>query len=822
MSGYIHTIGFKVLIDSEVVDFTFRVPRGTLLVQILDELETTLRIHPKIIATINHLGEIVKIENQYATIDYLIQKYGTEFYAGETSIVTFNHGNFIVDLEVPEAIPFAATFRTACKSFSVKTLDVGIARQNGQVMDSEVFSMPTAFVLNSWGNFYRIAKDEGDTIHEFEERLIDRRQSLREPVEDKPIEEMVYPPKLDGSDLIEAADRLIEATQFDEEQPSSELDSLTDHFVESSFPEVESETSFDEDKDIEPFLTKPEEEPKPVIKQDVYSWSKPKGEELGSDDDLDKMDTLESILDEIDIIEDVEYEDRVHDVQSVERALAPESTQQESGLQEEPSHSELTIEKSVVEDVFKGILADEAEEREFRASPLDDVEEDEIKEFDEEVTSDIETSEAYERDFESEFGIDEIEEEEIDEYAEEDEELELSDESDIWLPDMDDESEGETYEEITSDESSEFDIDVPIVQDEEESIGEEAISDLPDISIQEVVAIDEVEADEQPEPIIDESSEYVEPASEEMIDSIPYIPEEEFIEPQPVDETIIFEEPHIEKPQRDIEDLTSEVVLTDEAPLIEEEQTIVKEAEPITPSDHITLTETDDSLSMEERLAIRKKELQSLEASIKAEEKPPVKQRSISIDYYKKMFPQKVFPLTVKIPPVNDNNNSNNNANKINDLKIIPVFPGCYITPRDEIVDMNDKKNNVVEFTVTPLIRKGVVNGRVGLWDCKRNILTINTKSRIANPFWPRFTGVLGVLLGIIPLILELFIGINDKLATAINTRFSSAIDGSIILWIEIALFGFFLITTVAIMFANRPLKESLSRKFYNMKVEVE
>ena len=41
LSGFIHQLEFKVLIDSEVVDFTFKVPRGTLLIQILDELRTT-------------------------------------------------------------------------------------------------------------------------------------------------------------------------------------------------------------------------------------------------------------------------------------------------------------------------------------------------------------------------------------------------------------------------------------------------------------------------------------------------------------------------------------------------------------------------------------------------------------------------------------------------------------------------------------------------------------------------------------------------------------------------------------------------------------
>ncbi|MCK5184901.1 MAG: hypothetical protein KAQ95_11390, partial [Candidatus Heimdallarchaeota archaeon] len=230
MSGFIHQLEFKVLIDSEVVDFTFKVPRGTLLIQILDELRTTLSIHPRVIAVIDLVGEIVVLDNQYSTIDFLIQKYGSQYYAGESSIVTFNHGEYVIDLDVPEAIPFAATFRTACKSFSVSIRDVSIERQDGQVMDYEVFSLPTAFVLNSWGNFYRIVgKDIGDPLVEPVKTLEDG-----PTITDAPPEPMVYPPQLD-EEIIDMTKKLIETSQ----KEKSEVDQITDHYVERTFPSEE-------------------------------------------------------------------------------------------------------------------------------------------------------------------------------------------------------------------------------------------------------------------------------------------------------------------------------------------------------------------------------------------------------------------------------------------------------------------------------------------------------------------------------------------------------------------------------------------------------
>ena len=64
-------------------------------------------------------------------------------------------------------------------------------------MDYEVFSMPTAFVLNSWGNFYRIVdKEMGDVF--IEPIGVPQKKPAVSEEPPKEIGTMVYPPKLDS------------------------------------------------------------------------------------------------------------------------------------------------------------------------------------------------------------------------------------------------------------------------------------------------------------------------------------------------------------------------------------------------------------------------------------------------------------------------------------------------------------------------------------------------------------------------------------------------------------------------------------------------
>ncbi|TET31498.1 MAG: hypothetical protein E3J70_01930 [Candidatus Heimdallarchaeota archaeon] len=684
MSGFIHQLEFKVLIDSEVVDFTFKVPRGTLLIQILDELRTTLSIHPRVIAVIDLVGEIVVIDNQYSTIDFLIQKYGSQYYAGESSVVTFHHGDYIIDLDVPEAIPFAATFRTACKSFSVSIRDVSIERQDGQVMDYEVFSMPTAFVLNSWGNFYRIVgKDLGDPLVEPVKTLEDG-----PTVTDAPPEPMVYPPQLDEAEIIDMTKKLIETSQ----KEKSEVDQITEHYVERTFPSeeelpimedgvsdiVETETSSDvEDESFltQPIEEKPEEEP-------TYPWQKPAEVlEEEPEEEIIPVDSIESLMDEVSVSDEIdEYEVE----EEVEGVL--EATEEVPIEEEEMIEDESALEKSVVEEVFNDIFVAEKEEQSFREGS--------IEEEDEEIVS----------------------------------------------------------------------YDLPVVDDEEEPLGEEQISDL---------------------PVTDKEEEIAQIKTEE----IPYVKEE------------ISEIPETDELEQVVEDTTLHEEAIEESSLIDR---------PITEALSETTPERDEMFSLEDRLEIRKKELISLEQALKVEEKAveEVSQRTIGFEYYRRMYPQKVYPLIVRIPPA-----ETKNANNLREIKLVPVFPGCHVTPQDEVVDLSSEKMTVAEFSVTPLARRGKITGKLGLWYNKRNIFSINAPVRVTNCIWVKLTGILAILFGIFPIV-DIFTSLNAILASRLG------LEESIVLGLELGFIGFLLVLTVILIIIQRPLKTSLNRKFYPYELE--
>jgi len=723
MSGYIHTIGFKVLIDSEVVDFTFRIPRGTLLIQVLDELETTLKIHPRVIATINNSGEIILIENHYSPIDYLIQLHGTEFYAGGSSVVTFNHDVYVVDLEVPEAIPFASAFRTACKSFSVGPMEIAIERQDGQIMDHEVFSMPTAFVLNSWGNFYRfVDKDLGDVLTEPPKSPDFIGLDSEDVSDDK--EEMVYPPKLDGSDIIDIVDianKLMAATPTDE----SEIDSMTDNFVESSFSDQQEEEQKDEEFLTSPVKTETETDAK------RYPWKREstQEEEVEEEEDEDEApieQTIESLLEEVLIVDDSE-----------EEGFTPEKLPSVEAPVDQPPTP------------FANLFPDEEQE-----------------EDEEEITTEddlVVFAQDYEEDEKEEI---EEEEEDLFDYLEDESEL-----TDVEDP-FEDEDVEEDEESLVPVHTLDDEEEVQVLESQEEiPVLEESISDFPEV----------------------EEAEMIEPLSE--FDQTVEEDEEEQI-------TVIEQEVESEE--------TPFVSATDA--VVEEIEEVIEESvieEPI-------LKPTADAfeLPLNERLEQRKKELETIEAALKAEasKKETIQQRSVSIEYYEKMRTQKIAPLIVRIPPVNGNNS---NENRENDLTVMPIFPGCIVTPREEIIDLNDKNLQTVDFSITPIIARGNIAGKVSLYYKKRNVLNANIDSKIRNHLGAKITGILAILIGIF-LLLPLFsVDVNTGLSVGFNTAFGTTISSSIFLYIEIALAVVFLILTVILLFVNKPVKKDFTRKFY-------
>ncbi|MHA1355593.1 MAG: hypothetical protein ACTSR1_10510, partial [Candidatus Heimdallarchaeota archaeon] len=134
---------------------------------------------------------------------------------------------------------------------------------------------------------------------------------------------------------------------------------------------------------------------------------------------------------------------------------------------------------------------------------------------------------------------------------------------------------------------------------------------------------------------------------------------------------------------------------------------------------------------------------------------------------------------------------------------------------REEIVDLNDKKIQKVDFSITPIISRGNIAGKVSMYYKKRNILNANIDSKIRNHLGAKITGVLSILMGIL-LLLPLFnVNVNTGLSTGFNTTFGTALTPNVFLYIEIALATIFVLLTIILLTTNRPLKKDLTRKFY-------
>ena len=745
MSGYNHTINFKVLIDSEVIDFTFKVPRGTLLIQLLDELETTLKVQPKVVAIINLQGEVIILENHYSAVDYLVQKYGTEFYAGEASFVTFNYGNYIVDLEVPESIPFAATYRTACKSLELKTREVGIERQDGQVMDYEVFNLPTAFVLNSWGNYYKIVSRESGDVYV-------------EPVRSKPVEEavksesplkdeMIYPPKLDGSDIIEVAKELIDASPLEE----SEVDQITQNYIDRLEEEPRKEEVLSTEAQVEgseEFLTKaiaPTEDVKAK-----YPWEKEtistSESEVSSTIEEKPTEDIEQLMDEISIEDEVEKTDLFEEEKSEEEY---ESIPPLEELTEKPIEPRV-VDKTTIAEVFRGIMAEEEEESELRKGPLEPFEAEQPPEV----------------------------EEPAEEFAEA----------------------AETQEVLTfEDEMKQLEGKLSTIEKETE---EAMISsyDLPEVDETErIIPLKELETQEE---FVQEAS-----APEEASYTIPYIQEEEEEAKEPVEETGEREEKPSLQPV--LETSLQEEPLEEEIAPVErqEEEAPAEEVQAIAEQPVVTTPPPAPSevLSLDERLQQKQEELKTLQAAIIEEEQtvsqPP--QITISIDYYERMYPQKIYPLIITLPKRTIEELSSL------ELRLAPRLPGCYITPNEELLEFDGKTDTKIEFNVTPLVKRGKISGKIGLWAGKKNLINLNIISKVISPFWMTFFGILGLFTGIFG-VLAYVLNLNTIIATKVgNAGLANAFLG-----VELGLFILFISLTIGLAFGFKPNKKTTRRKF--------
>ncbi|MBD3191522.1 MAG: hypothetical protein GF308_12810 [Candidatus Heimdallarchaeota archaeon] len=650
MSNYQYSIGVKVLIDSEVVDFNFRVPRGTLVVQILDDLEATLKVHPTIIATINDFGEIEKIENHYSTIDYLVQRYGTEYYVGGTTIVTFSYQGYVVDLEVPEAIPFAATFRTACKSFSLKTMDAAIKRQDGQIMDYDVFNRPTAFVYNSWGSYYQIVpRTKGDGLP-LKETGKEPSGVKAIPEQDREISrERIQPPTIRESELLSAEGK--EKTVQSRPIEGAEVEEKGEDTIRSSLLRLEARLMKDDEEEIEGVP-----------------------ENFKRKEKMAKKAPSESLEDK--------------ETTPTTRTEMPAKKQEEEIPEKEyPWMKESHPSEGISDQLAVGKISEKTEEERLL---------EELEGFDIEESTPIEEPETMEK--------------------------------------------GTRIEEK--------DEEVKAMSTREEPVRK------------------------RPTP---EETKTVSPPAPAMAG-----------------------EP-------------GEVGTGEETSLPEG----AREREEI------------EDFSLAEKL--REEEIKSAQETeaIPGE----TTQRTTDIEYFKKMNPKKVFPLIVQIAPSPQQIPKKRfkrtthietpliveSTKKTIPVKIVPVFPGCQVTPQEVTVDIKTKQLLTVRFYITPLIERGKVSSKVEFWHKDQKVLQVDTPASVVNKFWAKVTGITGAITGVIPGLLKLFnVDVNKGLSAGIQNILPAInVTSKTFLWIEIGLLVSLAGVTVGLLFLFKPVRELIKKSFY-------
>jgi hypothetical protein len=877
LSGYIHTIEFKVLIDSEVIDFTFRVPRGTLLIQIFDELETTLGVKPQVIAVINAMGEITLLENHYSTIDYIIQKYGTEFFTGEASVVTFTHGDYVIDLEVPESIPFSATFRTACKSFNLTISDVGINRQDGQIIDHQIFSLPTAFVLNSWGNLFEIVDRElGDPLIELDKVVKQEHSPELTNGQEFHRDKLVYPPQMEESDeqIERIAEELVKVAEEPEHQ-ETEIDQLTENYVSSSFPE-EAVTEGSEkemfsvevpnpaiadvigpppEKSKQPETSTPQTSDLPTLSRGFtkYPWERKIETETVSESTKDEplQEPSDSPVDSLESLSNFASSDLE---QAEEREKDEEEIVEESPIEEEESleqlFDEVTFEELEEVDIdSKGIsdqpMEDLLADTETIPEPDFAIEEELIPSFQESATP-LDTQPETDS-LEDKVSVDHFEEQAISDLPTVNDVF-IAEESADFLEKKTIDQEEAIHQPVqdTASEQDESFITKPYISDDEElSIPEEELTieeePIESDSAEEFETIKEeirrtaAEATKLRAALTATESERTDaPTAEHSFQKEEQEPTKEQLESDSFEETAAVEPSISEEPIR--VDFPGEPIITDEsneeefetseaelASMVEEtkpEQSVSEQISAIDEQQVEPVTTLDEE-SMAERLARRRKELELLKQTIDSEAttKEPIAQRTTVIDFYDKMYTQKVYPLKIQTMPVEPNQRKEESQKA--KLTIVPIFPGCHVTPRDDTIPLHSDTVALSEFSVTPIIARGKVSGKILLLYKGRNILTINVNTRIINTFWPKLTGFIGLFLGVLPFILELFtVEVNKSLATGFNNSFGTALQPNVFSWIELAILLAAIVATLGLIFGQRPILQSVTRKFYPFKPE--
>ncbi len=221
-----------------------------------------------------------------------------------------------------------------------------------------------------------------------------------------------------------------------------------------------------------------------------------------------------------------------------------------------------------------------------------------------------------------------------------------------------------------------------------------------------------------------------------------------------------------------------------------EPPTLVTPAEPAPspppPSEEVSkpLPEPQPELAPVDEKLSHVKELIEAKRKRKKKDEEPLKparpltklERHSLVSYYNKMNPYKNFELQVKVTErrvkvtekpkirhVRGMLTVEKEEKEIPLVRVVPVFPGCLVTPREADINIEDPKQKL-KFFITPLAL-GDVPGRVEFWYKGRRISIVETPAKVKSQTTTKIMAVLGAFFGASPFMLELMgVDLNENI----------------------------------------------------------
>ncbi|MHA1449737.1 MAG: hypothetical protein ACTSP4_09995 [Candidatus Hodarchaeales archaeon] len=203
------------------------------------------------------------------------------------------------------------------------------------------------------------------------------------------------------------------------------------------------------------------------------------------------------------------------------------------------------------------------------------------------------------------------------------------------------------------------------------------------------------------------------------------------------------------------------------------------------------------------------------------------------IQYYDRITPLENFPLIVElsheaIMKIKDKRNLITGTRRTQKraelgfkedvVEVIPLCPGCLVSPTSRIADLKLKKQEL-KFTVTPLI-KGEINARIEFRTLGRKTLhSIDIPMKSRSKTYSRVIAIIGTAIGVAPSVVKYIadIDINSILQNRLIQDFPSLtfLSGNGLLYLEIGVIVASIGLSLVLAYRLRPRQ---SNKYSNIK----